>query len=114
MGKRSRSSRSTSTGFSAWDYIKEEIIDALGNIHSSAYIVDGKKTGPYQVYEYDNNGNQISLVEYADLEFMEHGVDYAQFHSEYEYDENNNLIGGEEIDSYYSAFGKSMPKCVIK
>lgn len=31
-----------------------------------------------------------------------------------EYDENNNLIGGEEIDSYYSAFGKAMPKCVIK
>lgn len=31
-----------------------------------------------------------------------------------EYDENNNLINGEEIDSYYAAFGKNMPKCVIK
>lgn len=31
-----------------------------------------------------------------------------------EYDENNKLIGGAEIDSYYAAFGKEMPKCVIK
>ena len=31
-----------------------------------------------------------------------------------EYDENDNLINGEEIDSYYAAFGKNMPKCVIK
>lgn len=31
-----------------------------------------------------------------------------------EYDENNKLIGGTEIDSYYAAFGKEMPKCVIK
>ena len=30
------------------------------------------------------------------------------------YDENNNLIGGATIDSYYAAFGKEMPKCVIK
>lgn len=28
--------------------------------------------------------------------------------------ENNKLIGGTEIDSYYAAFGKEMPKCVIK
>lgn len=31
-----------------------------------------------------------------------------------EYDNNNNLIGGATIDSYYAAFGKSMPTCVIK
>lgn len=31
-----------------------------------------------------------------------------------EYDNNNNLIGGGQIDSYYAAFGKEMPKCVIK
>lgn len=31
-----------------------------------------------------------------------------------QYDENDNLIGGEAIDSYYAAFGKEMPKCVIK
>lgn len=31
-----------------------------------------------------------------------------------EYDQNNNLIGGAEIDSYYAAFSKSMPTCVIK
>lgn len=31
-----------------------------------------------------------------------------------QYDENNKLVGGTEIDSYYAAFGKSMPKCVIK
>ena len=31
-----------------------------------------------------------------------------------EYDEENNLIGGASIDSYYAAFGKEMPKCVIK
>lgn len=30
------------------------------------------------------------------------------------YDENNKLIGGSSIDSYYSAFGDKMPKCVIK
>ena len=30
------------------------------------------------------------------------------------YDENNKLIGGAEIDSYYAAFGKEMPKCIIK
>lgn len=31
-----------------------------------------------------------------------------------QYDENHNLISGDEIDSYYAAFGKEMPKCVIK
>ena len=30
------------------------------------------------------------------------------------YDENNQLIDGETIDSYYAAFGKEMPKCVIE
>lgn len=37
-----------------------------------------------------------------------------KLYREPEYDENNNLIGGADIDSYYSAFGKEMPKCVIK
>ena len=31
-----------------------------------------------------------------------------------QYDESNQLIGATEINSYYAAFGKSMPKCVIK
>lgn len=31
-----------------------------------------------------------------------------------QYDENHQLIGATTIDSYYAAFGKSMPKCVIK
>ena len=31
-----------------------------------------------------------------------------------QYDSNNNLIGGTEVDSYYAAFGLSMPRCVIK
>lgn len=31
-----------------------------------------------------------------------------------QYDENEKLIGAAEINSYYAAFGKSMPKCVIK
>ena len=31
-----------------------------------------------------------------------------------QYDENEKLIGATEINSYYAAFGKSMPKCVIK
>lgn len=31
-----------------------------------------------------------------------------------QYDENDNLVGGTTIDSYYAAFGKDMPKCVIK
>lgn len=30
------------------------------------------------------------------------------------FDENNIPIDGASIDSYYAAFGKSMPKCVIK
>ena len=30
------------------------------------------------------------------------------------YDENNKLIGGSSIDSYYPAFGDKIPKCVIK
>lgn len=30
------------------------------------------------------------------------------------YDEEDNLIGGASIDSYYAAFGMEMPKCVIK
>lgn len=37
-----------------------------------------------------------------------------KLYREPEYDENNNLIGGADIDSYYAAFGKDMPKCVIK
>lgn len=28
--------------------------------------------------------------------------------------DNGELIGATEINSYYAAFGKSMPKCVIK
>ena len=31
-----------------------------------------------------------------------------------QYDENDQLIGANEINSYYAAFGKGMPKCVIK
>ena len=31
-----------------------------------------------------------------------------------EYDAEQHLIGAAEINSYYAAFGKSMPKCVIK
>ena len=30
------------------------------------------------------------------------------------YDENNRLIGGTAIDSYYAAFSKRMPQCIIK
>ena len=37
-----------------------------------------------------------------------------KLYREPEYDENNNLIGGADIDSYYAAFGKDMAKCVIK
>lgn len=39
--------------------------------------------------------------------------DIKIYHSP-EYDEDHNLIGGAEINSYYAAFGKKMPKCVIK
>lgn len=39
--------------------------------------------------------------------------DIKIYHSP-EYDENHKLIGGAEIDSYYSAFSIGMPKCVIK
>jgi len=31
-----------------------------------------------------------------------------------QYDAEEKLIGAAEINSYYAAFGKSMPKCVIK
>ena len=31
-----------------------------------------------------------------------------------QYDGENKLIGAEEINSYYAAFGKSMPICCIK
>lgn len=31
-----------------------------------------------------------------------------------QYDENDNLVDADSIDSYYSAFGTKMPKCVIK
>lgn len=30
------------------------------------------------------------------------------------YDDNHQLISADNIDSYYAAFGVSMPKCVIK
>ena len=28
--------------------------------------------------------------------------------------ENGELVGAEEINSYYAAFGKAMPSCIIK
>ena len=37
-----------------------------------------------------------------------------KLYHEPQYDEDNNLIGGTYIDSYFSAFGTSMPQCIIK